>query len=111
MSEILRLKKDEVLFEKGDESEEMYILRAGKVIVFDGDQEKEKIKSIAMIGEMSFIEKTPRKYSVKAEASSTLVVINREVYQDIFSEMPEWYMAMYDSIYKRLKQMGVGDYI
>lgn len=111
MSEIQRLKKNDTLFEAGEESEYIYILRSGILEVYSGDEKIEDLKPIKMVGEMSFIEKVPRKYTVKAQCACTLVVINRETYNEVFSEMPEWYMAMYDSILKRLKEMGTGEFI
>jgi CRP/FNR family cyclic AMP-dependent transcriptional regulator len=111
MSEILRLKKDETLFEEGEEAENIYILRSGILEVYKGIEIVEELKPIKMVGEMSFIDKLPRQFTVRAQSACTLVVINREIYDEVFSEMPEWYMAMYDSILKRLKEMGVGEII
>ena len=112
MSEILRLKQGETLFNKGDEAKDIFILRAGILEVYGDDNNKTSdLKPIKMVGEISFIDKVPRKYTVKAQGSCTLVVINKEIYDDVFAEMPEWYLAMYDSILTRVREMGIGDFI
>jgi len=111
MSDILRLKVGETLCEKGDESNEMYILRSGELKVMDGDKVVEELKSIAVVGEISFIEKIPRQNTVVAKMPSTLMVINRESFDEVFSSMPEWYMALYTSVLTRLKTMGYGDIV
>ncbi|MFZ8932637.1 MAG: Crp/Fnr family transcriptional regulator [Bacteriovoracaceae bacterium] len=111
MSDILRLKVGETLCEKGDESNEMYILRSGELKVMDGDKVVEELKSIAVVGEISFIEKIPRQNTVVAKMPSTLMVISRESFDEVFSSMPEWYMALYTSVLTRLKTMGYGDIV
>lgn len=111
MSEIQRLKKDETLFEEGEEAENIFILRSGILDVFKGVEKVEELKPIKMVGEISFIDKLPRQFTVRAQSACTLVVINRDIYDEVFSEMPEWYMAMYDSILNRLKEMGMNDFI
>ena len=112
MSDIRRLKNDDTLITKGEESEEMYILRSGHLKVVDEmGNTIEELKPISMVGEISFIEKLPRQNTVVAEAPSTLVVINREVFDEVFGQMPDWYMALYTSVLQRLKTMGYGDFI
>ncbi|MDH5580457.1 MAG: cyclic nucleotide-binding domain-containing protein [Bdellovibrionales bacterium] len=111
MSDILRLKAGETLCEKGGSSDEMYILRSGEVKVMDGDREIEVLKSIAVIGEVSFIEKIPRQNTVIANMPCTLMVISRESFDEVFSTMPDWYMALYTSVLSRLKNMGYGDIV
>lgn len=111
MSEITRLNKDEFLFKAGETSEAMYILRSGKLSVVNGEAEVSTISPINMVGEMSFVDKIPRKFSIKATESSTLIVITREHFDEIFNDLPEWYLALYTSVLTRLKQMGVDDII
>ena len=111
MSEIVRLKKDEILFEKGEPSDEMYILRSGKLQIYDEDQDIGEIKAINMVGEISFLGKGVRHHSIKAIDPSTLVVITREHFEEVFTDLPDWYLALYRSVVKRLLQMGVGDFI
>jgi len=111
MSEILRLKKDEFLCEKGEASNEIFILRAGQLTILEDGKEVETLKPISMVGEISFIEKLPIQRTVIANTPCTLMVINRELFDGVFSEMPDWYMALYDSVLKRLKSMGYGDIV
>ncbi len=112
MSDILRLKVGDTLCEKGGPSDEMYILRNGVLKVVDEENNViEKIKSISCVGEISFIEKMPRQHTVIADAPCTLVVIGRDVFNEVFDSMPDWYMALYTSVLDRLKNMGFGEIV
>ena len=111
MAEIVRLKKDEILFEKGAQSDEIFILRSGKMLVFDGDKQIEELKPISVIGEISFLEKTPRNFTLKSDAPSSLMVITREQYDEVFAEVPDWYLALFNSVISKLHQTGIGQFI
>jgi len=111
MSEMLRLHKDEVLFKEGDASDTIYILKSGKVAVFQGGEEIPLKKQPHVIGEISFLEKEPRKATVKAIEACSFIAVHQEHYDEVINELQGWYSPVFNSILKRLKKTGYGFYI
>lgn len=88
------IKKDEFLFEEGDESDCMYIVRSGQFVLFvrEGDREKELTLANPgqLIGEMSLFDKKPRSATARASTDSSVVKLPYEQLEKQLLELPEW---------------------
>ncbi len=100
-------KADTVLFNEGDPSDGMYIIRSGKLKVYHVKDGKESTLAFldggSVIGEMAFFENKPRSASVKAVEESEVTVVDEEDFQKLLKQVPGWFVKMMTSLSGRLR--------
>lgn len=108
MSDEILIAKDDYLMREGEVSTQMYYLKEGTMAVYKikGDIEKEigNIYSGELVGEMSFLDKSPRCASVKALTECRLVVIPSEKFEHTLASLPAWYRALVNTLLDRLRR-------
>ena len=72
----------EVVFEKGDHGDAMFIVVSGRVVLKDGDQTYDTVEAPGLFGEMALIESK----GVDANASETKVELIRKKYGEDHQE-------------------------
>ncbi len=85
--------KNAVVLTEGEMGDSLYMIQAGKVKVFIGDEEgREIILKIlspgAFFGEMSMIDKQPRSASVTTIESSTFLVLAHTAFERCVEQVP-----------------------
>lgn len=105
---IQELAAGEYLIREGVESTEMYFLKSGSMAVFKrrGDTEVQigTIYSGEVIGEMSFLDKQPRSASVKAINDCEVSVIPLLKFEKTLKKLPNWYLALVNTLLDRLRR-------
>ena len=87
----IKLKKNQLLFLAGDNKSDLYVIRAGKVLIFV--QNKSQIIPIAYlgkgeyIGELSFFDEAPRSASVICTEDTEFIKIPTE---ELHKHFPDW---------------------
>lgn len=108
MSTNIKIAKNEYLIREGEESTQMFYLQAGTLNVYKrvGDQEKQigTIYPGEVVGEMSFLDNSPRCASVKAVTDCELVVVPNEKFERMFKDLPLWYKALVNTLLDRLRK-------
>ncbi len=103
----LLLKTNDLLFEEGDQSKSMYLIKNGAIRVFkrkgDGKIEIETIRTGQVLGELSFFDGQPRSASAEAIMSTVIVEIARTSLDTAMQQSPEWLVAMIKTITARLR--------
>ena len=93
---------------EGEESSTMYLLIRGQLEVLKrkGDIEKQigMITEGNLVGEISFLDNSPRSASVRALTNSEILPIPREIFIETFSKLPEWYKTLHKTIVERLRK-------
>jgi CRP-like cAMP-binding protein len=94
MAEYKSLKANEVLFNQGDEPDNMYIVKTGQIAIFISDGSSTKVVSVAgvgeLIGEVSLMDNKSRSAGAKAIADSSLVILPYDVLRKQLETLPEW---------------------
>jgi len=107
MSDLLELKREEVLIREGSESSAMYLLQEGTLAVFKrkGNQDVllGHIHSGELVGEMSFLDQQPRCATVIASSDCELVEIPHAKFQELFNKQPQWYQKLIKTLLERLR--------
>ncbi|MCP4726912.1 MAG: cyclic nucleotide-binding domain-containing protein, partial [bacterium] len=103
----LTLPKRNVLFNKGDPGNEMYIIKSGKIGLFT-EVNKEKVPLAfldqnSFFGEMALFEKAERSVGAMAIEDSELMVISREVFDANLKKIPGWFVTMFKTLIERLR--------
>ena len=108
MSETISLAKGEYLIRENEESTQMYFLQEGTMAVYKRKGMKDSqigtIYSGEVVGEMSFLDKSPRSATVKAMSDCILTVIPSEKFEKVFQELPSWYRALVNTLLDRLRR-------
>ncbi len=108
MSEQVKLSPGEYLIRENEESSEMYLLQKGTVAILkrQGDAEKQigTIYSGELVGEMSFLDRSPRSASVKAISECEFMVIPIGKFEKFFDGQPVWYKALINTLLERLRK-------
>ncbi len=100
----IHLKKDQILFCEGQESQDFYSLVSGELLAFN--LKGTKISPVAIIkagqyvGEMSYFDRLPRSCSIVALKPSVLGKIQIE---NLKSEMPEWLQTIAVKIVQKIR--------
>jgi CRP/FNR family transcriptional regulator, cyclic AMP receptor protein len=108
MSETRVLAPNEYLIRENDESTEMFLLQSGTLAVLkrQGDAEKQigTIYSGELVGEMSFLDRSPRSASVRAMTDSELAIIPIAKFEKYFQDQPAWYKALVNTLLQRIRK-------
>jgi len=103
-----KYEKGSVLFEEGDEGEELYIIRSGRVAIKKRVPHGEVTLAILekgdFFGEMAMLEHIARTASAEMEESGSLVVIDSEVFGDMIKANPEIAVRMLRKYSLRLRE-------
>jgi CRP-like cAMP-binding protein len=103
----IQLKPNEVLFEEGDQSRNLYYVKKGVIRIFkrkaEGNIEIDTIRTGQMLGELSFLDHQPRSASAEALTTTELIEITQPTLDEALSKLPEWFVALTKTISTRLR--------
>jgi CRP-like cAMP-binding protein len=90
---LTHFKKGHVLFQEGDDGEDMYIVQSGKVAIKkklkEGDATLAVLEKGDFFGEMAILERMPRSASAEVIEDGDLIVIAGEIFGDMIKANPE----------------------
>jgi CRP-like cAMP-binding protein len=100
--------KDEILFNKGDKGDSLFIINSGAVkIVTQDSQENEvvlnQVGAGEIIGEMALLDHEPRSAGVVALEETSVMELSREDFMEILSRQPELALSVIRSLISRLR--------
>src|SRR6187402_2389035 len=106
-SKEVTLKANEMVFNEGDQSKNLYFIKRGVVRIFKkkgtGAIEIETIRAGQILGELAFFDNQPRSASAEALTSTELIEISSAALEDAMSKVPDWFAALVKSITARLR--------
>jgi len=101
-------KKSTVLFNEGDEGEEMYIIQSGKVAIKKrvphGDTTLAVLEKGDFFGEMAILERMPRSATAEMLEDGDLIVIGSDLFGDMIKSNPEIAVRMLRKYSLRLRE-------
>lgn len=102
------LKPGEQLFNEGDLSDGMYIIRKGEVSVYlnrkGSKVELAQLQAGAMIGEMALFENKPRSASAKAICACEITKISKGDFVRLTKQIPKWFVTLMVALSSRLRE-------
>lgn len=106
--QVVDLEPDEVLFNKGDQGDALYLLREGRLKMVGTDSEgKEVVLNQvgpgAIIGEMALIDREPRSAGVVAMGEVSLLKLSTEDFLGTMREQPEMGLEIARTLIQRLR--------
>lgn len=101
------LKPGEMLFRVGDQSNGMFVIRKGQILVYlDKGGTEIPLATVGaggMIGEMSLFDKKPRSASARAIDDVELTQISNEDFNKILQQIPKWFVTLMSTLSARLR--------
>lgn len=99
------LKKDEVLFEEGNQGSSMYIILVGELVVFNKFKTIARLSPGQFLGEMSVLESKARSASVKAVNDvAFLLELNEQHFVEFLCTDPKALLGMLKVMSRRIRQ-------
>ena len=103
-TDIRKLKSGELLFAKGDEAHEMFIVRSGELQIADGNIVFETVGPGGMIGEMAIVDKAPRSATVKALTAAEVIPVDEKRFLWMVVQTPYFAIRVLRTLTTRLRK-------
>lgn len=104
----VRLEENQILMKEGDLSHSMYWVQKGELMVTKKDGDKDIVlgylKSGELVGELSFLDESPRSATVKAVTECELIQIPQRTIDEIFKSQPQWVELLVKTLAERLRK-------
>jgi CRP/FNR family transcriptional regulator, cyclic AMP receptor protein len=95
-----------VVFEKGDRGETMFIVRSGSVALKNGEHVVATVEGPSLFGEMALIENEPRALTAAAATDAELVEIPVRTFWVLVHETPYFAHLVMSVMAERLRRAG-----
>lgn len=101
------LAPNEILFKTGDQSDGMFVVRKGQLLIYldKGDDEipLATVSEGAMVGEMALFDKKPRSASARAIDQVEVTEISNADFARIMKQIPKWFVSLMSTLSMRLR--------
>jgi CRP-like cAMP-binding protein len=94
----------ELVFEKGDHGDAMFIVVRGRVVLKDGEQTYDTVEAPGLFGEMALIESKPRALSAVADGDVELVEITARTFWVLVHDTPYFAQLVMSVMADRLRR-------
>jgi len=106
--EKVTLKTDEVLFNKGDMGDALYVVESGRVKMVGTDKDGQEVVfnqvgAGALIGEMAIIDQQPRSAGVVALTDTEMLKLGQDAFMRVMEEQPQLGMEISRNVIQRLR--------
>ncbi len=103
---ILELQSGATVFRKGDRANGMYVVRSGKVELYDGAITYETVSPGSIFGEMAMVDGCPRSASARAATDCQLIWIDNAGFMRLVERSPLFAVRVMRVMGKRLRAMN-----
>jgi CRP/FNR family cyclic AMP-dependent transcriptional regulator len=108
MANLVKLSSNEILIKEGENSNSMYWVQTGQLVVTKKRGAEEiilgHIHSGELVGEISFLDQEPRSATVKALTDCDLIEIPQETIDGVFKKEPKWLEILVKTLAERLRK-------
>lgn len=105
---LIKLKKGEIIFNEGDEAQEMFIIHSGKVRIFKKVDNRDETLAILekgdFFGEMAILENLPRSASAEAFEDCELIRVNASMLDEMMRRNPEISVRILRNLASKLRE-------
>jgi CRP-like cAMP-binding protein len=105
-TKVTALVPGQLLFQKGDAAEVLYVVKSGELQIGDGNVVYETVGPGGIIGEMALIDSAPRSASVRAVTESEVVPIDQRRFLFMVQQTPFFAIRVMQVLAQRLRVMN-----
>jgi CRP-like cAMP-binding protein len=106
-----KFKAGEVIIHEGEENRDLYVLSEGTLEVSVQDESQKivvsEITSPEILGEISFLNGSPRTATVSAKTDVEIFILSYEKVQQELSDIPTWFRMVLLAFTNRMKSCDV----
>lgn len=102
--EEIELDKDEIIFNKGDFGDCLYIIKSGSVHIHDNDHRFATLSDGEMFGELSLLDAEPRSASATAASESLVLKLKQEPFIEVLMQNSIVLKGILSTLSKRLRE-------
>lgn len=102
--EEIELEKDEIIFNKGDFGDCLYIIKSGSVHIHDNDHRFATLSDGEMFGELSLLDAEPRSASATAASESLVLKLKQEPFIEVLMQNSIVLKGILSTLSKRLRE-------
>jgi HEAT repeat protein len=95
----------EVVFDKGDQGNCLYIIASGRVRVYDGDKTINMLGEREIFGELAALDPEPRSAAIAAEEPTVLFRLDRDSLYELMADRIDVAQAIMGVVCQRLRRM------
>lgn len=103
MGEIIYLAAGEVLMREGEGADSIFMLRSGRLEVLVGGEKVGEVKIGELVGDMAFMNTSPRSATVIALNSCELLRVSRETFEQALEGLPPWLFQYIHTLTQRVR--------
>lgn len=103
--EEVELRRNELVFDKGEQGDSMYIIISGRVRVFDGDKTINFLGEREIFGELALLDPEPRSASVEAVEDTRLFRLDRNTLFELMADNVGVVSGIMQVLCRRLRRM------
>ncbi|HMQ54848.1 MAG TPA: cyclic nucleotide-binding domain-containing protein [Anaerolineae bacterium] len=96
----------EVIFQKGDPGDVMYVIQEGEVQIVYRDQILDTVGPGGVVGEMALVNKSPRSAAAIAKTDCTVVPLDEEAFKRHVHHTPFFAIQVMRVLADRLRRMN-----
>jgi CRP/FNR family transcriptional regulator, cyclic AMP receptor protein len=96
-------KAGDVIFQKGDPADELYIVKSGKVEIRLGNRLLDTLPELSIFGEMALIDHSPRSATAVAVTDATVVPVGEKQFLFLVSRTPHFALKVMRVLAQRLR--------
>lgn len=101
--EVIEHRKGDVIFEKGDAGESMYIVVSGSVRVYDGEKTLRVLGEREIFGELALLDPEPRSASVAAAEDTRLFRVDGDLFSQLMAANVDMVRGVLHILCERLR--------
>jgi len=105
-SEVVTLAPGQMLFEKGERGDVMYVVKSGELQIVDGNHVYETVSTGGIIGEMALVERGPRSAGVRASKQSVVIPVDERRFIFMVQQTPFFALRLMKVMSARLRAMN-----
>ena len=103
-------KAGDVIFRQGDQAEELYVIKSGKVEIRLGNRLIDTLPELSIFGEMALIDSAPRSATAVAATDVTLVAVTEKQFLVMVGHTPYFALNVMRSLARRLRRSNAAIY-
>ena len=106
-TDVVALQPGEELFRKGDAAHHVYIVKSGKLQIFDGNRILETVKAGGILGEMALISDDARSATARAIGECVVIPIDQKRFLFLVQQTPFFALKVMRVMCDRLRAMNI----
>src|SRR5262249_53413119 len=105
-TDVVTLSPGQVLFRKGDEGDQLYVIKSGEMTIGDGNHVFETLSAGGILGEMALVDEQPRSATARAVTQAEVIPIDQRRFLFLVQQTPFFAVRVMRVMCGRLRVMN-----